>query len=157
MVVYLFMIILEPVATWNSRRFEDRARFEKRVYAVGAVFAAKARELEPAPGRLRIVGHAVDHDSAGPQSRGHASRARQVSPENGAVKTIIGVVGDSDRVFVGVICNHAKHGTKNFLSRNCHVVRDVHEYRRFYEVTRLKSLRMAFPADQHFGTFLDAF
>src|SRR5579862_2478461 len=139
------------------RYFEDRARLEKRVDAVGAVFAAKARELEPAPRRLRIVDHAVDHDPAGPNLRRHPARARQVSANDGAMKTVFGVVGDSDRVFVCVIRNRAKNGTKNFLLRNCHVVRDVHEYCRLYEITRFKSLRMSFSSDQNLGTFLDAF
>jgi hypothetical protein len=44
----------------------------------GAVFAADPRIFEAAPRRLRIVRHAVDHDPAGPQLRGHEARAKQV-------------------------------------------------------------------------------
>src|SRR6476646_9469510 len=151
------LLTIELLVAYDSRHFEDRSCLEKGADAVRSVFAANARELEPAPGCLGIVCHAVDHDSAGTQLRSHASRARWVGPEDGGVKTIIGVVCDSDRIFVGVICNHAKHGTKDFLPRDCHVVRDAHEYCRLYEVTRFESLRMAFSADQHLGAFFNAF
>src|SRR5580698_2774610 len=151
------MIWVDPFAAWNSRHFKDRARLQKRVDAVSTVFPAKARELEPSPGRLRIVGHAVDHNSAGPYLRGYAFCARHVSTKHGGVKTVAGIVGDSDRVFVGVISNHAEHGPENFLTGDCHVVRDIHEYCRLREVTLFEPLRLTLSADQHFGTFFDAF
>ena len=122
-----------------------------------AIFTADAGIFEPAPGRLRIVRHAVDHDPAGPQPRGHASRAREVSTKDGGVKTISGVVGDSDRVFLGVIGDDAEHGAENLFPRDRHVVLDVHEYRGLHEVTRFETFGMALAADQHFGAFFDAF
>jgi hypothetical protein len=73
---------------------KDGAGFEKRLDPRLAVFSADAGVFEWTPRRLRIVRHAVDHDPAGPQLRGHAARVAKVCPDDGGVKTIFGVVGD---------------------------------------------------------------
>ena len=86
-----------------SLGLEDGPGFEKRLDPVPAIFAADAGVFESAPGRLRIVRHAVDHDAAGPYLRGHATRALEVGPEDGGVETIFRVVGDPDRVVLGVV------------------------------------------------------
>ena len=49
-----------------------------------AVFATDAGKLESAPRRLRIVGHATDHDTAGLQLRGYATCARNVGSDYSA-------------------------------------------------------------------------
>src|SRR5689334_6012975 len=92
---------------------EDGPRFQEGLDPVGAVFAANPRVFEAAPGCLGIVRHAIDHDPAGPHLRGHPFRTREVSAKDGAVKTVFGVVGNSDRIFVGIIRNRGEHGAKN--------------------------------------------
>src|SRR5580693_1711504 len=82
---------------------QDSPGFEKRFDPVSAVFAADAGVLESAPGRLRIIRHAVDHDAPGPYLRGHATRALEVGPKDGGVETIFRVVADLDRIVLGTI------------------------------------------------------
>jgi len=41
---------------------EDGAGFEERLDPVPATFPADAGVFEATPGRLRIVGHAIEHD-----------------------------------------------------------------------------------------------
>jgi multidrug efflux pump subunit AcrB len=42
---------------------ENGLRLEKGLNAIGSIFAAEAGIFEPAPGRLRVIGHVVDHDA----------------------------------------------------------------------------------------------
>ena len=49
-----------------SLRLEYGAGFEKRLDPVLAIFTAEAGVFESAPGCLRIIRHAVDHDPPGP-------------------------------------------------------------------------------------------
>jgi hypothetical protein len=64
--------------SWFSLGLQDGSGFEKRLHPISAVFAADAGVFESAPGRLRIVRHAVDHDAAGPNLRGYAARTPHV-------------------------------------------------------------------------------
>ena len=82
---------------------EDGAGFQKRLDPIPAVFSADAGVFESTPRRLRIVRHPVDDDPAGPQLRGHVARTLGVGPDDGGVKTIFGVVGDSDRFIFRVV------------------------------------------------------
>src|SRR6476469_9762218 len=63
-----------------------------------AILAADAGIFESSPRRLRIVRHAVDHDPAGPQVRGHAACADEVGAENGCMQAKPGVVCDRNRI-----------------------------------------------------------
>ena len=84
-------------------------------------------------------------------------RARWRSvPEDGGVKTILGVVGDPDRVVLGVVGDDAQHGAENLFLGDRHVVLHVDEHRGLHEVTRFETFRMALAADQHLGAFFDA-
>ena len=56
-----------------SSRSQDGATFEKRLDSIPAILSADAGILESAPGRLRIVRHAVDDDPPGPQLGSHAA------------------------------------------------------------------------------------
>ena len=49
-----------------SLRLKYGAGFEKRLDPVLAIFTAEAGVFKSAPGCLRIVRHAVDHDPPGP-------------------------------------------------------------------------------------------
>ena len=49
-----------------SLRLKYSAGFEKRLDPVFAIFAAEAGVFESAPGCLRIIRHAVDHDPPSP-------------------------------------------------------------------------------------------
>ena len=49
-----------------SLGLKNGAGFEKRLDPVPAIFAADAGVFESAPGRLRIIRHAVDHHTPGP-------------------------------------------------------------------------------------------
>src|SRR5580700_8179582 len=92
--------------------FKDGLWLKKRLNAVFAVFSADTGVFESAPGRLRIIGHTIDHDAAGPQLRGHAAGALDVSPQDGGVETILGVVGYADRFVLRVIGDHTQHGAE---------------------------------------------
>src|SRR5580704_5129061 len=88
------------------RLFEDSAGFEKRLDPVSAIFTADARVFETSPGCLRIIGHIVDHHAPGPNLRSHAASALYIGPKDGRVETILGFVGDSDRLVLRVIGNN---------------------------------------------------
>src|SRR4029077_13011914 len=87
----------------TSSGLKNGTGFKKRLDPVPAIFTANAGVFESSPGRLRIVGHAIDQDTAGPHLGSYPSRARQVSAKDGAVKTVWGMFGDSHRVFYGDI------------------------------------------------------
>src|ERR1700740_110324 len=65
-----------------SLGLEDGAGFAKRLRPVPAVSAPDAGVFESAPGRLRIVCHAVDHDAAGANLRGDAACTLEVSSDD---------------------------------------------------------------------------
>jgi hypothetical protein len=55
--------------------FQDALRFEKSLDSVPPVFPADTREFEATPGRIRVIRHPVDHDAAGADLGGDATRA----------------------------------------------------------------------------------
>src|ERR1700739_3962429 len=85
----------------QDRPLKDGLWLEKRFNAVFAIFAADTGVFESAPGCLRIVGHVIDHDAAGPQLRGHAACALDVSAQYGGVETGFGVGGNADGFVLG--------------------------------------------------------
>src|SRR5579862_966125 len=89
-----------PGKKW--RLSEDSSGFEKRLDSEAAVFTADARVFEASPGCLRIIGHIVDHHAPSSNLRGHAMRALDIGPKDGRVETILGVVGNSDRLVLRV-------------------------------------------------------
>src|ERR1700722_17768482 len=130
-----------------SLGLKDGSGFEKRFHPVPAIFAANAGVFNPAPGRLRIVHHAVDHDASGPYLRGHATRALEVGPKDGGVETISRVVGDPDRLVLGVISDDTQHGAENFLLGDHHLVFHVNKHRGLHKVTRLETRWMTLAPD----------
>src|ERR1700733_7280136 len=68
-----------------STGLQDGAGLEKCLDSVPAVFSADAGMFESAPGGLRIVRHAVDHDPARTQLRSNAARASNVCSEDRGV------------------------------------------------------------------------
>src|ERR1700731_3397736 len=90
--------------------FEDGPSLDKCLDPVAAVLASDAGVLESTPRRLRIVFHAVDHDAAGAQLRGHAACALDVRADDGGVKPILRIVGDSDCVVLRVVSDHTEYG-----------------------------------------------
>ena len=72
------------------------------------------------------------------------------------MQTIFRVVGDPDRVVLGVVGDHAEHGAENLFLGDRHVVVHVDEHGGFDEVARIETLRMTFSADQHLRSFLNA-
>src|SRR5689334_12729265 len=103
-------VIRSPVLL--SQLFENCPCLEKCLNTVPSVFTANAGVLESTPRRLRIVRHAVDHDAARPQLRGHATCSLDVFPDNGGMKAIFRVVGDPYRVFLGIVCDDTEYGAK---------------------------------------------
>src|SRR6201988_2424045 len=99
----------------QDRPLKDGLWLKKRLNAVFAIFAADTGVFETAPGRLRIVGHFIDHDAAGPQLRGHAACAPDVTPQDGGVETVVGVVGNADRFVLGVIGDDTQNGAENLF------------------------------------------
>ena len=84
--------------TCGSGDFEDRSGFDESADAITAVFAAHARELEAAPGRLRIVGHAIDHHAACANLLRDAPGAREILAAYEGVETIFGIIGDPNGI-----------------------------------------------------------
>ena len=72
------------------------------------------------------------------------------------METIFGVVGDPDRLVLGVIGDDTEHGTENLFLGDRHVVLHVDEHRGLHEVTRLETFRMTLTADEHLRAFFDA-
>src|SRR5580693_8266933 len=140
-----------------ERSYKDGCWLKKRRYAVFAIFAADTGVFEPAPGCLRIVGHVIDHDTAGPQMRRHAACALDVSPQDGGVETVFGVVGNADRFVLGVIGDHTEHGAENLFLGDGHAVLHIDEHRWLHEPTCFETLRVAFSSDQHLRAFFNAF
>src|ERR1700687_199223 len=85
-----------------------------------------------------------------------ATRARQVSAENSRVQTELGIVGDPDRLLLGVIRDDTQHGTENLFLSDRHVVLHVDEHRRLHEASRLETVRVTLATGEHLRTFLDA-
>src|ERR1700681_3774787 len=83
-------------------------------------------------------------------------RAREVSAENGRVQTVLGIVGDPDRLLLGVIRDDTQHGTENLFLSDRHVVLHVDEHRRLHEASRLETVRVTLATGEHLRTFLDA-
>src|SRR6202044_132766 len=100
--------------------------------------------------------HAVDHDPAGPQPRGHAAHAGEVGAENGWVQAIPGVLGDPTRVILGIVGDDADHRAERLFAGDRHVVLHIDEHRGLHEVARFETLRVALVTDQHLGAFFNA-
>src|SRR5882672_8738899 len=84
-------------------------------------------------------------------------RARWRSvPEDRGVETIFRVVGDPDRLVLGVIRDDTQHGAENLFLGDRHPVRHVDEHRGLHEVTRVETVRMTLATREHLRTFLDA-
>ena len=54
--------------------------------------------LNPPQGPCGIFPHAVDHGAPGPNLRGHATGALEVSPKDGGVETVFRIVRDPGRL-----------------------------------------------------------
>src|SRR5580765_441193 len=79
---------------------EDCSWFEKGSDAKGTVFAPDARILESAPRSLRVVAHAVDHDSSGMDPVRDVACPFHIGPTHKAMEAILRVVGNVDRVII---------------------------------------------------------
>src|SRR5579863_5570528 len=139
-----------------KRLVENSAGFEKRLHPVPTIFAADAGVFESSPGCLRIIRHVVDHHSPGPYLRSHSTRALKVGPEDGGVEAIFRVVGDPDRLVLGVVSDDGQYRAEDLLLGDRHVVLHVDKNRGFHEVTRLEAFRMTLAADEDLSAFLDA-
>src|SRR5579859_138428 len=67
------------------------------------------------------------------------------------------VICDSDRVFLVFIGDDRQDRAKYLFSGDGHVVLHIDEHGRFYKIARLKTLWLAFTADQHVRAFLNTF
>src|ERR1700758_281552 len=98
--------------------FKDGLWLKKRLNAVFAIFAADTGVFESAPGRLRIVCHVIDHDAAGSQLKRNAACANDVTPQDGGVETVLGVVGNADGFFLRVVGDDTQNGAENLFLGN---------------------------------------
>src|SRR5260370_37921255 len=140
----------------RERSFEDSPGFEKRLDSVSAIFTADAGVFESSPGCLRIIRHTVDHDASGTYLRGYTTRAREVGPKDRGVETIFRIVGDPDRLVLGVISNDGQDGAENLLLGNCHIVLHIDKHRGLHEVTGFETFRMTLTTDKNLHAFFDA-
>src|SRR3954463_1853253 len=100
-----------------------------------AELAADAALLVAAPRRLDVGRlHVVDPDDAGAQVLDDAHGAEDVARPDRRGQTVEGVVGDPQRVRLGVERDHAGDRPEDFLARDARAVVDVVEDRRLDEV-----------------------
>src|SRR5579862_7909315 len=131
----------------QERLLKNRLWLKKRLDSVFAIFAADTGVFESAPGCLRIVGHGIDHDAAGSQLGGHAACALDVTPQDGGVETVLGVVGNADGFFLRVVGDDTQNGAENLFLGNRHVILHIDEHRGLHEITCFETLRVSFSAD----------
>src|SRR5579863_5334269 len=85
----LYSLVRSLESVLPGGRFENRLRFEKRLDPVGTIFTPIAGELESAPRRLRIIGHAIDHNATGSYLRGDATRPLEIGAQDRPVEAIL--------------------------------------------------------------------
>src|SRR6266852_2727004 len=73
------------------------------------------------------------------------------------MQTIFRVVGDPDRVFLGVVGDHTQNGAEDLFLSDRHVVLHVYEYRGLNEVPRFETFRMTLTTRENLRAFFDAF
>src|SRR6476646_5447397 len=73
------------------------------------------------------------------------------------METIRRIVGDPDRLVLGVIRDDTQHGAKNLFLGDRHAVLYVDEHRGLHEVARVETIRMTLPARENLTAFFDAF
>src|SRR5580765_8365672 len=95
--------LLNSLRIFNRQLFENGLGFQKRFNAILAVFAADTGKFESAPRRIWIVCHVVDHDAAGSELGRNPACTLQVFSKDGSVKTVVGIIGNSDCVLVVVV------------------------------------------------------
>ena len=72
------------------------------------------------------------------------------------MQTIFRVVGDPDRVFLGVIGDDTQNGAENLFLSDRHVVPHIHKHRGLNEVTRFETFRMTLSTGENLRAFFDA-
>ena len=83
-------------------------------------------------------------------------RARWRSvPRTAAWRPYLRVVGDADRLLLGVVSDDTEHGAENLFPGDRHVVLHVDKHRGLHEVTRFKTFHLryfvAIGEEQHYG------
>src|ERR1700736_4360921 len=83
-------------------------------------------------------------------------RAREVGPKDGGVETIFRIVGDPDRLVLGVISNDRQDGAENLVLGDRHVVLHINKHRGLHEETRFETFRTTFPTDKNLRAFFNS-
>src|ERR1700760_3140242 len=122
-----------------------------------APLAAIARHLEATKGRIHAALSAVQSDLAGADARANPPRVQVVLGPDIRGKPIWRVVGNLHGLLLVVVGENAKHGSKNLLARDGHVVVDVRENRRLDEVSLAEAVGPPGSTDHHLGAFGNAF
>ena len=99
------------------------------------------------PPQGACVCHPIDHDTASPNLRSHATRTPDVRSEDASVQAISqaisGVVRDPDRLLLGVVGDDTEDGTENLFLGNRHVVLHLNQHGGLDVVARRKASRAA--------------
>src|SRR6202035_645223 len=109
---------------------DHRLQLDVLVQPLRAELAADARLLETAEGTTDVERVHVDAVGAGTHARGDLEAVGDVARPHRSGQTVVAVVGDTDRVGLVAVGQHAEHGTEYFLAGDTHVVGDVGEQRR---------------------------
>ena len=72
------------------------------------------------------------------------------------METILGVVGDPDRLVLGVISDDGEYRAEDLFLSDRHVVLHVDKNRGLHEVAHFETFRMPLAADENLRAFLDA-
>src|SRR5258706_15857883 len=143
--------VADKGSTFQLQRFI----LQKLLEAEDPGFAAVARLLEAAEGRVHVEGAAVDVDLAGADAARDALRARFVLGPHRAREAVGAVVGDADRVFLVLVGNDGEHRPEDLLLGDAHAVLHLAEHRGPHVVAAGRhALRRFGAAREQLGAFL---
>ena len=97
------------------------------------------------------------YDAAGSELGRNPACTLQVLSKDGSVKTVVGIIGNSDCVLVVVVSDHAKDGTEDLFLGDRHIVRYIHKDGRLDEEACVEAIWMTFSSDQYLCAFFNTF
>ena len=128
---------------------------EELLQAERAELAPVARLLV-APERGHGVEPAtVDLDLAGPQPAGHRLGPFRVGGPDAAGQSVLGVVGDVDRLVLGVVGDDGQHRAEDLVPGDGHVAGHRGEHRRLHEEAGVETVGRLGPTGQQPGPLPD--
>src|SRR5581483_10343947 len=97
----------------------------------------------------------VDQDAAGSEFARHTGGSFRIRRANVGDEAEFGVIGDFNGLGFRLVRQYRKDRPEDLFLRDAHLAGHVGEHGGLHEISTLKSLGMAFPADDELRTFLD--